>query len=45
MHMLVLITNKGDTSWALSCGLFPEIADYAEYEDDFHNIVRSLQLH
>ena len=45
MHTLVLSTYKGDTSWSLSCNLILEIADYTEYEDDFHNIIRSLQLH
>lgn len=45
MHMLNFNTYKGNMSWSLSCGLVPDIADYVDYEDDFYNVVRSLQLH
>jgi hypothetical protein len=44
-HGLVLSTLLDDTVWTVSCGLNPEIADYAEYGDDFQNVVRSLRLH
>lgn len=46
IHSLIVSTFKGDTIWGVSCGgFFPDIADYADYEDDFQNIVRSLKLH
>ena len=45
IHSLDLWTINGDMVWLVGCAIRPERVDYTEYEDDFHNIVRSLQLH
>ena len=45
IHSLIVDTYKGDTAWSVACGVVTEIADFADYGNDFHKIVRSFQLH
>ena len=45
IHTLAVSTLKGDTVWGATCSVVTEIADFADYGNDFHKIVRSFQLH
>lgn len=45
VHSLVLVTIVDDTIWTNGCLVNQGFADYSEFEIDFQNIVRSLEIH
>lgn len=45
VHVLLMMTMNGATTWTVGCTLIGSLDDYAAFEDDFHAIVRSLRIH
>ena len=45
VHSLILVTIDTDLIWTNGCLVRLESAVYSDYENDFHNIVRSLEIH